>query len=55
MFFAKKTREDSKEEREAKPGLLGLNASGVLESIGNDFVEMEITNLPDCTVGTHLV
>ena len=29
-------REDSKEEREAEPGLLGLKASGVLESIVNN-------------------
>ena len=29
-------REDSKEEREAKPGLLGLKASCVLESIVNE-------------------
>ena len=28
-----------KEEREARLGLLGLKASGVLESIANDFVE----------------
>ena len=48
-------REDSEEEREAKPGLLGLKASAVLESIVKIFYKKEITNLPDCTVGTHLV
>ena len=47
-------REDSKEEREAEPGLVGLKASGVLESIVNHFYQKEITNFPDCTVGTHL-
>ena len=31
-----KMREDSKEEREARPGLLELKASGVLESIVNN-------------------
>ena len=48
-------REDSKEEREARRGLLGLEASCVLESIVDDFYEKEVKNLPDCTVGTHLV
>ena len=32
-------RKDSKEEREAESGLLGLKASGVLDSIVDDFVE----------------
>ena len=31
-----KMRDDSKEEREARAGLGGLKASGVLESIVND-------------------
>ena len=35
--FCNEIREDSKEEREARPGLLGLNASGVLENIFNTF------------------
>ena len=39
-------REESKEEKEARPGWLGLKASGVLESIANDFVEKEVKNLP---------
>ena len=46
----------NKKEREARPGLLGLKASGILLSRVKDFAKKnEITNLPDCTVDTHLV